>query len=388
MAWAGPTGLDGQVYAEPLVCRDTVYAVTEANSVYAINATSGKVDWRTNLGNPVPGSSLPCGNIDPSGITGTPVVDAPTNTIYVVAFLNPAHHMLFGLSTKNGSVTTRVAVDPAGSDPHVEQERGALALANGIVYIPYGGLDGDCGSYHGWVVGVRTDGSGGLLTYEVPTGRAGGIWSPAGITVGANGDLYVATGNSDATTTFDFGDSVIELSASLQVLSYFAPTNWAQLNSGDTDLGSVAPMILPNGQVFQIGKEGVGYLLSGASLGGIGGQVAVGNICAGAYSGTARLGYSILIPCVDGLVKLNAAGSALSVVWQTTSFTTGSPIVTGDVVWVTNTSTGDLLGYNFSTGQEVFSFSLGMVNHFITPAAAPGVLFVAAGNQLYSFGLK
>ncbi|MCI4353317.1 MAG: PQQ-binding-like beta-propeller repeat protein [Thermoplasmata archaeon] len=386
--WVGPTGLDGQVYAEPLLCGDSVFVVTEQNSVYAINATTGNVAWRTNLGNPVPGSSLPCGDINPTGITGTPVIDVATKTLFVVAFLNPVHHVLFGLSIRNGSVTSQLLVDPVGADPHVEQERGALALVKGVVYIPYGGLDGDCGAYHGWIVGAKTDGSGGLLSYEVPTGRAGGIWSAAGISVGGNGNLYVATGNSDATATFDYGDSVIELSPALQLLSYFAPTNWAQLNSGDTDVGSVAPMILPDGDVFQIGKEGVGYVLSGTNLGGIGGQIAAGNICSGAYGGTARVGQSVLIPCLDGLVKLVVGPSTFSVTWQTASFATGSPIVTGDIVWVTNTSTGDLLGFNFSTGQEVFSFSLGTVDHFVTPAASPGRLFVAAGTQLFSFALR
>jgi hypothetical protein len=385
--WSMPSGVDGQVYAEPLVCGGSVFVATENDSVYAFDATTGSVLWRTHLGTPVPGASLPCGDIDPSGITGTPVIDLATNTIFMVAFLDPGQHVLFGLSIDHGSIKSQVVVDPAGADPLVEQERGALALSNGVVYIPFGGLDGDCGQYHGWVVGVRTDGSAGLLSYEVPTGRAGGIWSPAGISVAANGDLYVATGNSDATTTFDYGDSVIELSPSLHVLDYFAPTNWAQLNAGDTDLGSVAPTIMPNGDVLQIGKEGVVYLLSGTGLGGIGGQIYGGNVCAGAYGGTARVGQSVLLPCIDGLVRVDVGASTVSVGWQTAGFDAGSPIVTGDVVWAVDVSSGDLLGFNLSTGQQVFSFSLGSVDHFITPAAEPGSLFVAAGNQLYSFAL-
>jgi outer membrane protein assembly factor BamB len=385
--WSGAVRLDGDVYAEPLVCGNAVLVATENDSVYALNATTGSILWRTHLGTPVPGSTLPCGDIDPSGITGTPVIDAGTRTIYVVAFLNTTQHVLFGLDIDTGSVLSHVVADATGLDPQVEQQRGALALSNGVVYIPYGGLAGDCGSYHGWIVGVRTDGSGGLLSYQVPTGRAGGIWAPAGITVAPNGNLYVATGNSDATTTFDYGDSVIELSPSLQELGHFAPANWAQLNSHDTDLGSVAPTILPNGDVFQIGKEGVGYILSGTNLGGIGGQVYNASLCAGAYGGTARVGQSVLIPCTDGIVDANVGASTISVTWQTSSFDAGSPIVTGNIVWAVNISTADLLGFDLSTGAAVFSFSLGAVDHFISPTAAAGSLFVAGGDQLYAFAL-
>jgi hypothetical protein len=386
--WAGPVGLDGQVYAEPLTCGDAVFVATEGDSIYAVNASNGDILWHTNLGTPVPGSALPCGDIDPSGITGTPVLDVATGTLYAVAFLNPGQHVLFGLSVENGSVLSHVVVDATGANPLVEQQRGALLLDRGIVYIPYGGLDGDCGQYHGWVVGARTDGVGPLLSYQVPTGREGGIWGTAGVVLGPNGNLYVATGNSEATTTFDYGDAVIELSPSLSVVDYFAPTNWAELNSGDVDLGSVAPTILPNGDIFQIGKEGVGYLLSGSDLGGIGGQLFNASLCDGGYGATATVGESVLIPCDDSLVKIDVGASNFSEAWRASGFDAGSPIVTGDIVWSVNITTADLLGFNLSTGSPVYSFALGSVDHFISPGAAPGALFVGAGSQLYSFVLE
>ena len=173
--WTAPLALDGQVYAQPLTCGGAVLAATESNSVYAVNASNGSILWKTNLGTPVPGSALPCGDISPSGITGTPVIDVATGTLYAVAFVNPGQHVLFGLNLHTGSVVSHVDVDGVGANPLVEQQRGALLLADGAVYIPYGGLDGDCGQYHGWVVGARTDGVGPLLDYQVPTGREGGI---------------------------------------------------------------------------------------------------------------------------------------------------------------------------------------------------------------------
>jgi PQQ-like domain len=385
--WTVSGGLDGQVYAEPLVCGDTVYVVTEDDSVYALNASTGAVDWRTHLGTPVPGNTLPCGDIDPSGITGTPVIDAATGVLYAVAFVAPHQHVLFGVNVVDGAVVSQMGVDPTGADPTVEQQRGALALANDAVYIPYGGLDGDCGQYHGWVVGAPLSGTGSLLSYQVPTGREGGIWATAGITVTANGDLLVATGNSEATKTFDYGDAVILLSPSLTVLDYFAPTNWAQLNSGDVDLGSVAPTLLPNGDIFQIGKQGEGYLLSGTHLGGIGGQVNETNVCGGSYGGTARVGQSILVPCVDGLTDVRAGPANLTVEWEAGGFDSGAPIVTGNVAWAVDIDNASLLGFNLTSGQPLFGFSLGSVDHFISPAAGPGSIFVGAGDQVYCFAL-
>jgi len=256
------------------------------------------------------------------------------------------------------------------------------------VYLVYGGLDGDCGDYHGWVVGVPISGSGGLVSYQVPTQREGGIWGTAGMGVAANGTLYVATGNGASSTTFDHGDAVIALSPTLTELGYFAPTNWVQLNEQDTDLGSVAPTVLPNGDVFQIGKAGVGYLLSGKDLGGIGGQIGEANICNGAYGGTAHIGLSIFVPCLDGVFDVLANATNVTVVWQTnTAFDAGSPIVTGNVVWSVDISNADLLGFNLTNGEQLFSFPLGSVDHFISPAAAPGSLYVGAGSEIYAFTL-
>jgi hypothetical protein len=386
--WAGPVELDGQVYAEPLACGDSIFVATENDSVYDVNATDGAVLWHTHLGEPLPGSALPCGDIDPSGITGTPVVDEETGTLYVVAFLSPGHHVLYGLDDANGSIVSQVTVDPSGSDPLVEQQRGALTLANGYVYVVYGGLFGDCGDYHGWVVGAPTSGRGGLLTYQVPTQREGAIWGTAGASVATDGDLYVATGNGASDSTFDHGDSVIELSPNLTELAFFAPTNWAQLNEDDTDLGSVAPTILPNGDIFQIGKAGVGYLLAGDDLGGIGGQIASTSVCGGAYGGTARVDFSVIVPCTDGLVDVTVGASSLSVAWRTSSFDAGSPIVTGHIVWAVNLSSAQLLGFDASTGQPLFSVPVGTVDHFISPTAAPGRLFLGAGSQLVGLSLS
>src|SRR5205823_7099625 len=86
--------LDGKVYAQPLVARGRVIVATEADSVWALDARTGRTRWRARLGTPVAGSSLPCGNIAPSGITSTPAIDPTGGTVYAVGFLQPAHHVL------------------------------------------------------------------------------------------------------------------------------------------------------------------------------------------------------------------------------------------------------------------------------------------------------
>ena len=385
-AWVSQQ-LDGGIYAEPLAFAGDVFVATENDSVYALNAQTGSIVWRTNLGTPVSGGSLPCGDIDPSGITGTPVIDASTGTIYVVAFEVPANHYLVALSTSDGKVIFTRPADAPGADPKVQQQRAALSLSNGMVYWPFGGLDGDCGAYHGWVVGSKTDGTGAVMSYMVPTNREGGIWAVSGAVIDSSGNIFVATGNGDSSTAFDHGDSVIKLSPSLQELGYFAPSNWAQLNRDDTDLGSVGPIALSDGSLFQAGKEGVGYLLNPASLGGIGGELYSASVCSSVYGGMATSGSTVFVPCTDGLVAVSVSGSSFSIAWKGPSFPAGPPIVTGNVVWCLDTSDGTIHGYDMQTGHELFSFNTGGVTRFSTLTYAYGDLFVGADNAIYAFGL-
>jgi PQQ-like domain len=169
--------LDGAVFAEPLVVDGRVIVATEHNTLYALDARTGQVQWRTSVGTPVPQADLPCGDIDPLGITGTPVYDPQTGLVFAVAEIRGPAHVLVG----TGRIKVRRLVDPAGMNPQTQQQRAALALFGGRVYIAFGGLYGDCGNYHGWVVASRTDGGGALLTYQVPTTNQGGIWAPTGV---------------------------------------------------------------------------------------------------------------------------------------------------------------------------------------------------------------
>src|ERR1700722_12695232 len=90
--------LDGAVYGQPLVIGSTVIAATENDSVYGLDRATGRVLWRTHLGTPVPLSKLPCGDIDPLGITGTPVYDPATGLAYAVAETTGFRHVLAGIA--------------------------------------------------------------------------------------------------------------------------------------------------------------------------------------------------------------------------------------------------------------------------------------------------
>ncbi len=386
--------LDGIVYAEPLIVGKNVLVATENNSLYDLDADSGRVIWRVNFGTPVSGGQLPCGDIDPSGITGTPVVDVSSGTIYVVAFVTPPHHELFAVDLSNGSVKSNAPADAPGMDPRVEQERAALGLSGGIVYVAYGGLAGDCGSYHGWVVSFKTDGAGRAAfdqSYQIPSGFAAGIWAPSGPAVDVSGELFVATGNSGSTGAFDFGNSVIKLSPDLQRLDWFAPRNWIQLNVGDTDLGSTGPILLDSGYVFQIGKDGVGYLLNASRLGGIGGEVSSKQVCGsnqGAYGGLAYAPPYLLVPCTDGIVALQVGlGSepSFNVIWRGPNFVAGPPVVAGETAWTVDVTNGLIYALDISDGHTLFKDSIGSVTRFTSSAIGDGQIIVAANGQILAY---
>jgi outer membrane protein assembly factor BamB len=390
LAWSS-SALDGAIYGEPLVYGGLVYAATENNSVYALSETTGQIVWHENLGIPVPGDVLPCGDINPSGITSTPAIDPGLGEIFVVAYLNSSalHHVLFALNLKNGNVVFHRIVDAPGVATDVEQQRGALSLANGTIYIPYGGLAGDCAQYHGYVLGVHEDNSSATLSYAVPSQREAGIWAPSGISIDSSG-IYATTGNSASNSAFDFGNAVIHLSFGLNETDYFAPTNWVALNGGDVDLGSVAPTLLGNHTVFQIGKGGVGYLLNESNLGGIGGAEYSSQICNGVIGGTAYSAGVIYIPCYQGLfaVKVQLTSKpTFSVLWNNTSAGFGSPIIAGGALWSLD-SGHTLYALALNNGTQIFSsFSLGGVAHFETPSSANGLIFAAGNDTIYAFSI-
>lgn len=214
--------ISGSAYAQPLYIeggpggKAMVIAVTESNNVYALDASDGSVIWQRNVGAPVPLAKLLCGNIDPLGITGTPYVDLLSRALLFDAMTTTnggttKKHLIYSLNVDTGAINSGWPVDvdaTAASGTNVftsavQNQRGALAVLSNIVYVPYGGLAGDCGSFHGWLVGVPLSNPASVTAWAMPP-TGGGIWAVGGpSTDGTN--LFVATGNTFGVTTWDGG---------------------------------------------------------------------------------------------------------------------------------------------------------------------------------------
>jgi outer membrane protein assembly factor BamB len=397
--------VDGDVYAEPLVTGTTVIVATEQDSVYALDAKTGSVTWRTHLGEPVPLSQLGCGNIDPNGVTSTPVLDPSAGFVYAVAILTaPLRHELFALRLSDGGVAWHRVVDPPGSDPRFHQQRGSLNLSRGRVYFTYGGFTGDCGEYHGWVVSAATSGSGPIAAWQVPSNNLGAIWAPPGPVISAAGDVWVSTGNTELLqpddTLYDGSNAIIRLDPGLTgPIEQWAPRNWAFLNRLDIDLASMAPALLPGGLVFVTGKEGQGYLLRQDHLNGIGGEVFKARVCTsggptgGAFGGSAVGSSLIYVPCKDALTALRISPQAPSfaVAWRTDLYA-NSPVLAYGLLWTVAADVGGyrgnwrgtLVALDPGSGAVKARLPLGPIPHFPSPAAAGGALYIAGQGAVYA----
>jgi outer membrane protein assembly factor BamB len=352
--------LDGAVYGQPLLIGGTLIAATEHDSIYALNAASGHVEWRVNVGTPVSLSALPCGDIDPLGITGTPVYDQSNGLVYAVAETAGYHHVLVGVSVADGTVKVERDIPAPDGQPRYDQQRPGLTIEDGRVYIAFGGLYGDCGPYRGSVVGVPLTGGGPLINYVVPTSREGAIWGTAGPVIAPDGTLYVSVGNGSTTSkSFDGSDSVTALSPALTRLGVFAPATWYQDSQGDLDLGSTQPALLSDGRIVTDGKSGTAYLLNAAHLGGVGGQIAQRRVC-GAYGAAAVSDSTVYEPCEQGgMAALGTAGDSIRILWRGPSSAAGSPVVGGGAVWVTDYAAGTLYQLDPATGATRYSLTLG-----------------------------
>jgi PQQ enzyme-like repeat protein len=160
--------ISGNVYAQPLYVEGgpkgaMIIAVTESNNVLELDANNGSIIWQRNVGSPVT-SGPPCGNISPLGITGTPVVDLASRSLFLDAMIDgtPKKHFVYSLDVDTGATNPNWPVDLNATvsykgttfTSNVQNQRGGLAMVNGVLYVPFSGHYGDCGNYHGWDVGI------------------------------------------------------------------------------------------------------------------------------------------------------------------------------------------------------------------------------------------
>ncbi len=364
--------LDGAVYASPIVVGGRAIVATEHDVVYAFDRTYHQV-WKRKLGSPSPAEERQCGDITPLGITGTPVYDATTKLVYLVTELSgTVRHQLVALDPATGTPRWSRTVDLPGVSARDMQQRGALSVAGGRVWVPFGAQAGDCGDYKGRLVGVRLDGRGAPVSYSPPTKRGGGMWNPAGPTLGRDGKLLAVSANGAAFPgdAYDHTNSVLRLDADAKLLDAFAPSDWAVNNRDDVGLGSQAPVPVGTKWLVLGGKSGPVYVLRQDRLGGIGGQVSVKDICK-SFGGAAVSGSTVYLPCTDGVraVRVDGAGT-LHVLWHAKESINGSPIVGGGRVWVLDYDAGVLHALDPATGRSAAQVGVGVANRFATPAAA------------------
>jgi outer membrane protein assembly factor BamB len=391
------TAVDGDVYAEPLSFNGSVFVVTENDTVYSISVATGIVNWSFQAGTAANSTQPPyaCNGGEPTiapliGITSTPVIDPSTSTIYVVALNSGVAFNLFAINTSTGQVRWSSPVGANGFVFTYQEQRAALTLANGLVYVAFSDYSWACGPAYGWMMGLSATGNGTQYSYQITNTSEADIWETEGASVGASGFVYIVTGNSYYNTTYNYADSVLEFTPQLSLVSYFAPSDWAYLGPADLDQGTTGATLLPGNLVFSIGKAGVGYLLNSTDLGGIGGQLASLSVCStGAWGATAYANGVIYIPCADGIhaVSVNTGPHpSLTSLWNNTFGFSGPPIVAGGAVLALNIYSGALYALNPLTGAVISDVSLVPVNsvaHFTTPSIGGGLILFAGNDSVY-----
>jgi hypothetical protein len=304
--------LDGITYTQPLYVPNlsipgqgtfnVVFVATEHDSVYAFDADAMQSSplWKQSFIDPANGiTTVPQSDVGSTifpeiGITGTPVIDLSTKTMYLVALTKEngnyvqrlhALDITTGQEKLGGPVIIQATVPGIGSgtdgngnvpfQPKIQLQRAGLLLLNGVIYIAWGS-HGDNGVYHGWVMAYDASDLGQLAVWNAtPDGKAGAIWqSGAGLAADSNGTVYAVTGNG----TFDaslggtgYGDSIVALKlngSTLSVSDYFSPFNQAVLSTDDSDVGSCGLTLIPGTRLgTAAGKDGSIYLVDLDNLG-------------------------------------------------------------------------------------------------------------------------
>jgi len=307
--------VDGNVYGEPLYLsnvsipnngtHNVAYVATEHDSVYAFDAdAAGAPLWQVSFIDPSNGittltnTDVSCTAIQPEvGITGTPVIDSANGTLYLVArtkengvFVQRLHALdvTNGAERPGSPVMIQATVPGTGSgsvggmlsfNPQLENQRSALFMQNGLVYITWASLC-DITPYHGWLMAYDPNTLLQVAALALtPNGDEGGIWASGSGPAGDGSDIFFATGNGTfSTSTHDYGTSIVRLhppaGGTFAVADYFAPSNYSILNTGDVDLGSGGVVMVdqPAGSphqhvLFICGKEGKLYVVDRDNLG-------------------------------------------------------------------------------------------------------------------------
>ncbi len=468
--------IDGAAYAQPLYvpnvsipglgAHNVVYVATENDSVYAFDADQpGPALWHTSFINPakgitaVPASDLGCGDLVPIiGITATPVIDPATGTLYVVSKVElsggqyrqqlHALDITTGSERPNSPATITASVPGTAEDavkgivsfdPLLQQDRPALTLANGVVYLSFASHC-DIQPFHGWVLGYDETSLAQTVVFNTsPNGEEAGIWeSGCGPGVDTNGDLIIITANGTFDTNtprINYGDSFLRLTpggGTMSVTSFFTPLNEFVLADDDLDMGSGGNLLLPDQPgpnphlMVGVGKVGTIYLVNRDSMGGFNASTdqmvqelpsAVGAMFAtpAYWQGTVpSVGLQNMIYTIggadqpkmfvisNGLIRTPPQAASVN---YTFGYPGGVPVIsangtTGGILWAIETSRWDTAGpstlYAFDAtnlASKLYDSNQFIADHpggavkFTVPTVANGSVYVGTQTQLAVFGL-
>jgi len=456
--------VDGNVFAQPLYVAavpmaagglsNIVLVVTDHDSVYAFDADApagadaGPI-WQVSFLNAgagvttVPWQDVDCPVVYPEiGITGTPVIDLPTYTIYLVAFTKETAadgtvsyvHRLHALDIRSGRelaaspVEIQASVAGTGDGgttvtfvPETYKQRAALLLANGVVYTAWSSHC-DHGQYHGWIIGYSADTLQRVAIYnDTPNGSGASFWGAgAGPAADSNGNLFILSANGTFNATqspADLGDSIIKLapSAGLTVSDYFTPFNQLYLSDNDLDLGSSGALLLPPetgsaahpNLLVAAGKEGRIYLVDRDLMGGAqtGSDQGAVQTIAGAvlpiFGAPAYFSGNIYFSGAGDSLKAfriaDASASPAAVSTSPEKFVSpgSSPVVSANgtqngIVWALELGTGSGALHAFDAmdlSKELFEDAPSSYVQFSSPTVVDGKVFVGTLDSLVVYGL-
>jgi hypothetical protein len=448
---------NGAMWASPLYLasgpggKGVFFAVTTGNDVFALDETDGHDVWGGphNIGTPAPNDGPPpyCGNIHPLGILSTPVIDATPGpdgfaTIYVAGAVGQQYiesHQVHALSVKDGSeragwpvnvstIQAGASTDAGITNFHLtaSNQRSALSLVSGILYVAYGGHVGDCDTYHGWVIAIDTSNPSKTGAW-VTTGQGEAIWAAGGMASDGKGVIAVTSNRtSGGGPPHQDSEEVVRITGLATLArsnaTIFYPSNWAELDTGDLDFGASSPVLLAVSGVRYVAaltKNGDFYLLNAANFGG----TDTGNFVppGGAYLKIAEDGMSVrtapaaYTSATGAHVVFNANGPegcpmgagtsimsvllppgsppAPKVAWCASTSSQTSPIVTTTdgvtdaVVWFVNGSS--LVGVDGDTGATVVTATgqCNNVRQWTSPIAVKGRIIAGGDGNLCSWSV-